>query len=329
MISTMHRTVVAVWFVLMGAHAAAALDPLPVEIGVPAPRLEGLDWVTTQPASLDWGRIGKFTVVEFWATWCGPCRQSIPHLTELQQRYGPQGVTVVGISTESTDTVSSFVGDHHEEMQYLVAVDHDRKVYSAYMDPFDAIGIPHAFIVSPDGRILWAGHPMAMDEPLRQIVENRYDLEQQKLKDRPIRYFDAIRKILWEDKDFARALDMARKLKNEIADDPMRTRRLLEMFRPYAAKDGECRRFCIELARRLYDRDKTSYEIVSTYYHLLQLDGRTSEAEQLRPLLGQLAVKSLTRSLLPRPLETRSSAPTPPARGSSAATVGPAAPVRR
>jgi thiol-disulfide isomerase/thioredoxin len=71
---------------------------------------------------------GKQTyVVEFWATWCGPCRVSIPHLTELQKKFKTQGVTFIGVSDETEDKVKPFVDKMGDKMDYTVAVDDERR----------------------------------------------------------------------------------------------------------------------------------------------------------------------------------------------------------
>ena len=70
------------------------------KLGTPAPPLTGLEWVKNGPVEM---KPGTVYVVEFWATWCPPCRVSIPHLTELQHKYKDKNLVIVGISTEKMD----------------------------------------------------------------------------------------------------------------------------------------------------------------------------------------------------------------------------------
>ena len=101
---------------------------------------------------------GKVAVVEFWATWCPPCRASIPHLNALNKKFKDKGVAIIGISDETKDVVAKF--REKLPMEYTVALDAGGK----FAEQFGISGIPHAFIVGKDGKIVWQGHPMQMKE---------------------------------------------------------------------------------------------------------------------------------------------------------------------
>eukprot|EP01027_Heterolobosea_sp_BB2_P008476 GEZU01012578.1.p1 GENE.GEZU01012578.1~~GEZU01012578.1.p1 ORF type:complete len:193 (-),score=42.44 GEZU01012578.1:157-735(-) len=98
-------------------------------------------------------------VVEFWATWCPPCRSSIPHLSELQAKFR-DSVTFVGVTNENENVVRPFVDKMGNSMSYTVAIDTDGSVNRGYMSKFSVRGIPHAFIVNKLGQVFWHGHPM-------------------------------------------------------------------------------------------------------------------------------------------------------------------------
>ena len=147
------------------------------ELGAPAGALQIAQWVKGTKVEFKPGGDGHIYVVEFWATWCGPCKASIPHLTELQKKYGDK-VTFIGVSGEELDTVKKFVDEMAGKMAYTVAVDDDGKTSAAYMDAYAENGIPHAFIVDGKGRVIWHDHPMADDfgTTLDQVVAGKFDL---------------------------------------------------------------------------------------------------------------------------------------------------------
>ncbi len=146
------------------------------ELGGPAPKITGLTWIKGGPVQI---KKGNVYVVEFWATWCPPCKYTIPHLTELQKKYKDKAVTIIGISNEPVRTVQPFVKAKAETMNYIVAVDTDGIASKNYMRAFGETGIPTAFVIDKNGRLVWKGHPLAdLDEVLEKVVEDKFDLQQ-------------------------------------------------------------------------------------------------------------------------------------------------------
>src|SRR5437773_620495 len=88
---------------------AGVLNANSAELGMSAPALNVAEWVKGQAVNLNAGKGRIIYVVEFWATWCPPCRASIPHLTELQKKFKDKGVTFIGISDETVSVVKPFV----------------------------------------------------------------------------------------------------------------------------------------------------------------------------------------------------------------------------
>lgn len=127
---------------------------------------------------------GKIYVVELWATWCPPCRETIPHLTELQKRY--EDIVIIGVSVleRNQDLVPEFVEKMGKKMDYRVAIDQvpegedaeEGKTVKNWMVPAGLEGIPYAFIVNGEGKIAWIGSPFHMEEPLEKIVAGKWDL---------------------------------------------------------------------------------------------------------------------------------------------------------
>jgi thiol-disulfide isomerase/thioredoxin len=121
-------------------------------VGKAAPEVSAQDWLNSPPLSLQAAR-GKIVVVEFWATWCPPCRASIPHLIEMFKTFSPKGVVFMGLTDEPKAKVEPFA----KEMKMVYPVGCGSQAGSAY----GVRGIPHAFIIDPSGNVAWEGHPMA------------------------------------------------------------------------------------------------------------------------------------------------------------------------
>jgi thiol-disulfide isomerase/thioredoxin len=112
---------------------------------------------------------GKVVVLDFWATWCGPCRIEIPGLIEMQDKYAHRGFSVVGISMD--DDPSPVVEFYKEfKMNYPVAVGNQR-IGELYGGIF---GLPTTFVIGRDGRI-YAKHtgatdPAALEDEVQQLL---------------------------------------------------------------------------------------------------------------------------------------------------------------
>ena len=162
----------------LSAHAsAAALNP-----GDAAPALKVGKWMKGD--AVEKLEPGQVYVVEFWATWCGPCRTSIPHLTELTTKFAGKA-TFIGVSVferEKTDEerfkkVGDFVTEMGSKMDYRVAADAaDKAMATNWMEASGERGIPTAFIVDKEGKIAWIGHPMGdLEKTLDAVVEAKWD----------------------------------------------------------------------------------------------------------------------------------------------------------
>ena len=181
--------VVAAAGLVQARAAEAGADKAPqLNLGDPAPRLQVGQWLQGEPvAALASGTV---YVVEFWATWCGPCRASMPHLTSLQKDYKDYGVTFVSISDEPLETVTKFLDSTdkasgkkwNDIIGYTLTTDPDKSVKADYFTAAGRTGIPSAFIVGKDGRIEWIGnpHPEAddgFDKALDAVVKGTWDRE--------------------------------------------------------------------------------------------------------------------------------------------------------
>ncbi|MEK6700788.1 MAG: TlpA disulfide reductase family protein [Planctomycetota bacterium] len=165
-----------------------------LKVGSAAPALSANNWVKGKEVKSF--EKGKVYVVEFWATWCGPCLTSIPHLTETAKAHSD--VTFIGMASserapkdgaadERLTKIEKFVKDQGDKMGYTVAYDADRKMSKGWMEPAGQGGIPCAFIVDGEGKIAFIGHPMdgKFAEKVNELSKFKVDLSSAGKKDEP------------------------------------------------------------------------------------------------------------------------------------------------
>jgi len=137
---------------------------------------------------------GKVYLIDFWASWCGPCIRSFPHLTELQEKYANDGLRVVAVNIwESertpegpkpvlgearTELVANFLKTHNDNMRYTVAIDGDQAMEQSWMAASGQQGIPTAIIVDRDGKVAWIGYGSDpdMDASLSAVIAGEHNL---------------------------------------------------------------------------------------------------------------------------------------------------------
>lgn len=126
--------------------------------GKKAPALKVEQWLGKAPNTK-----GKILFVDFWATWCGPCRELIPEVNAWQKKYG-KDIAFVGISDEPAETVRGFMAK--TKMDYAIGIDTKKTMSNA----LGVQGIPHVMIVTPDGIVRWQGWPGSPEDPLTDEV---------------------------------------------------------------------------------------------------------------------------------------------------------------
>jgi len=133
---------------LMGLAAnAPAKNPVKLKVGDVAPQFARSD-LQGQPFDLKAQR-GKIVLVDFWASWCAPCILAIPHLSQLQKKYGARGFQVVGVSMDdSANTTKETM--RNIRFSYPVVLG-DAKLGNFYGG---VLGLPLQFLVGTDGKIL-------------------------------------------------------------------------------------------------------------------------------------------------------------------------------
>ena len=116
---------------------------------------------------------GKLTLVNFWATWCGPCKKELPDLVELSSELSSKGVRIIGISTDRgsnvIEDVRSFVHEHGIPYQVLISNEELEEAFG------NINGLPTTFIVDANGKILQSFLGMRTKEAFLQALHPYLD----------------------------------------------------------------------------------------------------------------------------------------------------------
>lgn len=157
-------------------------NPPPLWIGSSAPELalgrvlKGIPIRTFEP--------GTVYVVEFWATWCGPCIAAFPHLTELQQQHSDslrvlgvnvmeKGVDKQGRAEPIDERLNRFIENQGDRIGFTVARESENgSMARPWLTAAGRTGLPASFIVDQRGHIAWIGHPKDIDQPLEDVLED-------------------------------------------------------------------------------------------------------------------------------------------------------------
>jgi thiol-disulfide isomerase/thioredoxin len=168
--------------------------PYSLMAGDPAPPLAVQSWVQGEPVTAF--ERGQVYVVDFWATWCGPCKESMPALSALQRELGDR-VTIVGVDTwDYADRVAPFVQSMGDRLSYRIAIDRqpappegegnipmfvkangESSIGWLSASGWADEGIPAIFVIDGRGRVAWIGSEVdSLRAVLDQVLDGRWDL---------------------------------------------------------------------------------------------------------------------------------------------------------
>jgi thiol-disulfide isomerase/thioredoxin len=204
-----------------------------LKIGDPAPPLAVSRWLKGEPVKQF--EPGKTYVVEFWATWCGPCVGCMPYLTELHKIHKDR-VTFISVDVAEPDQakVAPFVEKMGDKMGYSVAVDEvpagderglNGRMWLEWLAAAGERGIPCAFIIS-QGKVAWIDHPINMCAALDKILAGGWDFAaaervHRERSEASRRYQDVVQPTLEETfKDHRPTAETFARLDKAVAADP-------------------------------------------------------------------------------------------------------------
>lgn len=125
-------------------------------------------WITT-PAEV---APNKLLVIDFWATWCGPCLKAIPHMNELATTFANDAM-IVGMSDENKSAFDAGMTKANltpESFKYALAIDPE----STLKTFFGVTAIPNCAVISSDGLVRWQGHPAGLT---REVMQSLVDAQ--------------------------------------------------------------------------------------------------------------------------------------------------------
>ncbi|MBB6051453.1 redoxin family protein [Armatimonas rosea] len=154
-----------------------------LKAGSPAPKIQIAEWLKGAPVSAF--KKGEVYVIEFWATWCGPCRENMPHLTELQKKYPKAKILGISVLEPDTKQVKPFVAKMGTKMGYTIGREvvtqgkgrDEGTMNQTWLKPAGQNGIPVAFVVDRQSKIAWIGHPMYLERPLKAVLDGSWKYE--------------------------------------------------------------------------------------------------------------------------------------------------------
>ena len=117
--------------------------------------------------------IGKenYVLLDFWASWCGPCRKCMPVIHEVYEEYSGKGLVVLGVNV-SDDPVKAKDFIANSDMEWDVIITEGNSVQALY----NCSAIPSCYLISPEGIVLEAGvHPMHLKETIKKYFENEQE----------------------------------------------------------------------------------------------------------------------------------------------------------
>ncbi len=195
---------------------AQSSDTHVLNIGDPAPALKVNNWLKGGP--FNHFEKGKVYVLEFWATWCKPCKAAMPHFTLLSKQYAGKAIflSIDVLEIKNTEEkIKKFLDSMNLLMDYPVATDKDKYMENHWVKASGNEGIPKTIIVNADSKIAWTGHPKDIATILPKILNNTWDINQAAAQQHQQRILKATADSInfellqfrdtyqWEDKDGA------------------------------------------------------------------------------------------------------------------------------
>jgi thiol-disulfide isomerase/thioredoxin len=265
--------------------AEPAADPPALKVGDPAPNWQTGKWIRGDPVKQF--SPGQAYLVEFWATWCEPCRDSIPYLNEINNRYKDKGLVVIGQDCWERDQkkAAPFVKKMGDKMTYRIALEDKpasgkSRMARTWLAAAERDGLPSAFLVDTQGRIAWIGHPLGLKESLIQdVLAGTFDPQKvaaQRVQEHEAKDLFKQASVLARDGKLAEAQASLDRLLVATNDDADQTAQYLALRGQILARTGRWQQAAADLAQ-VIGIDPSTYFNWSMLTPLLIQSGKTAD----------------------------------------------------
>jgi len=165
----MNRGIRGLVSAVLGGLAVLPACGQPLERGGPAPPLSSLVTIPVPgvPSGESRPASGHVRLIEFWSTYCAPCRESIPELNRMHEELASRGLEIVAVTQEDVEHVLPYVRENG--IRYPVYSDPSGEVHRSY----GVTGAPLAFLVDAENRVVWSGSPASgeMQSVLQTLLQ--------------------------------------------------------------------------------------------------------------------------------------------------------------
>lgn len=133
------------------------------KVGTVPPEVIAKTWLNSDKMTLAELK-GKVVLLDFWATWCGPCVKGIPHLNELHEKHKNDGLVILSFTNQSERGIKNFL--KKVDMKYAIGTG------SSLAEEYGVVGLPHAYLIGRDGKVVWHDTPTnkKLDEAISQVL---------------------------------------------------------------------------------------------------------------------------------------------------------------
>ncbi|MET0244232.1 MAG: TlpA disulfide reductase family protein [Flavitalea sp.] len=171
-------------------------SPVTLFIGDAAPQFSASTWLKGKP--IKGYQRGHVYVLEFWATWCAPCRAAMPHLSKLAKEFRREatfiGVDVLESSNITEVEIKRFVDSMGSKLDYSVVMDRNNSIHTAFIHAAgqQAFGIPRTMVIDNYGKLAWMGDASELEKVLPYIIDRQWDLKKELQRNAWNHYIDSL-----------------------------------------------------------------------------------------------------------------------------------------